>query len=365
MISAPGGGAIMTFQEEQTSDVQIQPGGYGGFGCGGIVRSSVALLRADGVGWSRLNVPFAVLPVDVAARSDGSRVTIAAAGATPGANPSGLQPAIEVAPPSQDAGVPPDDVCFPPATDTSVPTITGQAVAVAYDASGRLLVQTREPSLIVGDRAVILPGNVVADTGHELFHLGTTGSIACASCHPEGREDGHVWSFAGLGQRRTQSIGGGLSGTEPFHWDGEMKDFPMLTHEVMSGRMSGPVLQDGHIGALKDWIDTIPPWKSAPPADQAAVDRGRALFTSPTLACSTCHAGAKLTNNATVDVGTGAAFQVPSLLGVAYRAPYLHQGCAKTLDDRFGACGGGDRHGSTSTITPSERADLVAYLSSL
>src|SRR5262249_36681343 len=30
-IAAPGGGVIMAFQEEQTSEVQIQPGGYGGF----------------------------------------------------------------------------------------------------------------------------------------------------------------------------------------------------------------------------------------------------------------------------------------------------------------------------------------------
>src|SRR5258705_2728800 len=60
-IPAPGGGAIMTFQEEQTSDVQIQPGGYGGF-CGGIVRGGVSWFRSDGQGWTSTNTS-AVLPV--------------------------------------------------------------------------------------------------------------------------------------------------------------------------------------------------------------------------------------------------------------------------------------------------------------
>ena len=72
-----------------------------------------------------------------------------------------------------------------------------------------------------------------------------------------------------------------------------------------------------------------------------------------------------MTNNATVDVGTGEALQVPSLRGIAYRAPFMHQGCAKTLNDRFGDCGGGDKHGKTSALNTTQRADLVSFLSSL
>jgi hypothetical protein len=50
---------------------------------------------------------------------------------------------------------------------------------------------------------------------------------------------------------------------------------------------------------------------------------------------------------------------------VRWRAPYLHDGCAATLADRFGACGGGDRHGATSTLSSAELADLIAYLETL
>jgi cytochrome c peroxidase len=64
-------------------------------------------------------------------------------------------------------------------------------------------------------------------------------------------------------------------------------------------------------------------------------------------------------------VGTGRAFQVPPLMGLAARAPYMHNGCATTLHDRFGPCGGGDKHGKTSHLSAAQINDLVAYLETL
>ena len=95
-----------------------------------------------------------------------------------------------------------------------------------------------------------------------------------------------------------------------------------------------------------------------------ATVRGRDLFAGA-AGCVTCHSGRRFTNNATVDVGTGGVFQVPSLVGVAHRAPFLHTGCAATLADRFGSCGGGDNHGATSGLGAADIADLVAFLSTL
>jgi mono/diheme cytochrome c family protein len=130
--------------------------------------------------------------------------------------------------------------------------------------------------------------------------------------------------------------------------------------------MSGPDLKDVHIEALADWIDQVPPLRPDQGLDQAAVDRGRALFQSASVGCAVCHAGAKATNNQTVSVGTGGLFQVPSLVGVAWRAPYLHSGCAPTLESRFDtSCGGGEQHGHTAALSTNGRADLVAYLKSL
>ena len=240
-----------------------------------------------------------------------------------------------------------------------------QAVAVAFDAMGRLVVQTRDPALVVNGVTVKLPGAVIADTGHELFHLGTFAGIACASCHPEGHEDGHTWRFANHGARRTQPLRGGILGTEPFHWAGDMANFTELAHQVFNSRMSGPSLKSEHVDALANWIDKLPQWKPVAAADVAAAERGRAIFNDTKTGCAGCHLGPQLTNNRTIAVGTGEPLQVPSLLGLGYRAPYLHNGCATTLEDRFGSCGGGDAHGVTSALSPSERADLVAYLGTL
>jgi cytochrome c peroxidase len=72
------------------------------------------------------------------------------------------------------------------------------------------------------------------------------------------------------------------------------------------------------------------------------------------------------TNNTTVNVGTGGAFQVPSLIGVGSRAPFLHDGRAATLKDRFDpSLGGGDQHGHTSQLADSDVSDLVAFLNTL
>jgi cytochrome c peroxidase len=97
-----------------------------------------------------------------------------------------------------------------------------------------------------------------------------------------------------------------------------------------------------------------------------AVARGEALFNDEAVGCASCHGGPMFTNNKSVDVGTGKAFQVPSLVGIASRAPFMHDGCAPTLQARFGGyCGGGDAHGKTSQLSQAEVADLVAYLETL
>ena len=111
----------------------------------------------------------------------------------------------------------------------------GEPIAVAFDGTGRVVVQTREPSALfvvagaAGTTSISLSSVSRADTGHAIFHGNAGGMIACASCHPEGTEDGRVWNFSCEGPRRTQSLGGGLAGTEPFHWNGELPAFPALT----------------------------------------------------------------------------------------------------------------------------------------
>jgi len=109
----------------------------------------------------------------------------------------------------------------------------------------------------------------------------------------------------------------------------------------------------------------VPRSATADDLDAAAVERGRVLFNDKELACATCHVGPDYTDNQLHNVGTGAAFITPSLIDVNVRAPLFHDGCALTLEWRFGPCGGGDRHGITSKLSPADEADLVAFMQSL
>jgi mono/diheme cytochrome c family protein len=248
-------------------------------------------------------------------------------------------------------------------------------IAVAYGNDGRLLVQGRDTLLHFTD----LDGSTVATvpypeaprlhSGHLMFHTAAAGQsspVACASCHPEGHVDGRVWKFENIGPRRTQSMLGGVMNSAPFHWDGDMADMSALMGEVFVNRMGGPAPSEISIAAMADFIQSLPALPVSQPIDPAAVTRGEAIFKEPKVGCATCHAGPLLTNNQTVDVGTGKAFQVPSLVGIGDRAPFMHDGCAPTLRDRFNPeCGGGDAHGFTSHLSEAEISDLIAYLEML
>ena len=254
-------------------------------------------------------------------------------------------------------------------TDPTVPQVVGQPIAVAFAGNGAVVVQSREPAALElpGGAPIALSTESRSDTGHDLFHANAGGMIACASCHPEGNEDGRVWNFACEGARRTQSLQVGLAGTEPFHWDGDEKTFPQLINDVFVGRMSGPMLQQDQVNATLSWLDAQPRLAKPAPTDLAAVARGQVLFNDTAHAgCVACHNGPSLTNNQTIDVGTGGSFQVPSLVGIGTRGPFIHNGCAATLQDRFTpSCGGGDKHGQTSGLTSAQVGDLIAYLDTL
>jgi hypothetical protein len=202
------------------------------------------------------------------------------------------------------------------------------------------------------------------DPGRDRFHRATFSGLACASCHPEGTEDGLVWEFDTLGPRRTQFIGGNLQARAPYHWDGDMTDLSQLIHDVLINRMGSEPLSEGEEEALEQFLFKLPPPPAPTNLDPVAIERGRGLFESAELGCTTCHNGAVMTNNSRADVGTGGRFKVPSLIGVGWRAPYMHTGCAATLRDRFGACGGTE-HGATSTLDEAQLNDLVTYLQSL
>lgn len=140
-----------------------------------------------------------------------------------------------------------------------------------------------------------------------------------------------------------------------------MADIHALMGNVMALRMAGPSLDLEGTQAVEDWLHVQP--ALLPPAfDAAAAQRGAQVFAI--ASCAACHSGAQGTNNSTVAVGTGQAFQVPRLTEFAWRAPWFHDGRMRTLAERFAATSGGDSHGSVSGLSDAQKDDLLEYLKS-
>jgi len=366
MVGAGNGRVVVAHQRANPGQISIGPGGYYTTvaPCAtGIVHGTVSMLSnpsaSDSEAMPQANPAFShmVGPSDVAVSPDGKEIAVVSSGNSWSTNEP-LRVGLIVMPLSELSG-------FDPCDQPGEPLAEGEPTSVAYTAQGQVVVQSRQPATIevVGGPVISLSKESRADTGTAMFHMNSGFGIACASCHPEGREDGRVWNFVGIGPRRTQAVAGGLMATAPFHWSGDVADLPHLVHDVFVSRMGGPRPNRPQVEHFSDYLDRIPaPVK--PSLDAAAVARGAAIFHRSDAECGTCHQGELLTNNNSYDVGTGGLFQVPSLVGLDARAPFMHDGCASTLADRFEPCGG-SAHGQTAQLGAAEKSDLIQYLRSL
>ncbi|HTM45987.1 MAG TPA: hypothetical protein VL137_13595 [Polyangiaceae bacterium] len=423
-IAAPDGSLMVLHHRDQDDEVQIpdedHPSNdpfinpYGdGSSCSGIVRSAVTTLMPDGTMHTQF-APQAALAVDISIAPSGRFLAIANAGEPDQGTPSmtvdgnfistaSAAPGLMIVNVPQEDGPNGPEPADPGIDQTQPGTGAGadggmgnasgggdacngdefgvgeseSVVAVAFNPDNEATLFAQTPTnlqvvdLITRTIVTQIPLGVPQqeDTGFGLFHRISNAGLACASCHPEGRDDGHVWTFSNIGPRRTQPLDVGLEGTAPFHWDGSLNDLGSLMSEVFVGRMGGVFESPDRLNALQNWLFAVKPPTAQRQANDPLVVQGEALFNSPAVACAACHSGSKFTNNLSYNVGTtpaGEKLQVPSLIGVGYRSRLMHDGCANSLQERFlPACGGGDLHGKTSQLSSDEINALIAYLQSL
>lgn len=309
---------------------------------------------------TNIPVPSAVLPVDIAVSPTKIAVVSAANGHANG------YPTVLVF--DRNPGARGDQRPLNIAGSYRSYPMTGQITSIAFTPDGSKLVGfSREPAQLIvyrgGDDSsfrVTLANTSREDTGHAIFHSNAGRGSACASCHAEGRDDGHAWVSRALGARRTPSLLGTIANTAPYHWNGEASDLSALARMTFTGRMGGRSLEPDQSAALDGWLTKLPGLVASAPRDAAAAERGKGVFESAGARCSTCHAGRALTNNTTVNVGTsGGAYQVPSLVGVGLRAPYLHDGSRASFEALLQEPHGG------AALTSAQAADLAIFLKTL
>ncbi|MBX2799035.1 MAG: hypothetical protein KTR31_15270 [Myxococcales bacterium] len=364
MIAHEEGGILLLHQRASTADLIITlPSGYYSGDCFGIVHAAISRVTPDGDVETSGALDHLPVPTDLVRHPDGDLV-IAVAGTNPGGlvNPASV---VRLAPGSLRSD--PEGCVQTGRTDgfTSTYDIVS---SVAVAASGRIVSVSADPFVVrVAGEPVIeeLDGSY----GYEVFHRATVfgdGNVACASCHPDGHEDGHTWSFEDIGERRTQDLAGGLSQSAPFHWQGELADLGELMNQVYTDRMGGLEQDALQISALQEWLDDLPTRSVTPQGSQSQIDWGRALFHSDEAGCIECHNGPTYSDGTRRNVGTGGRFSVPHLLGVANRLPLMHDGCADDLMARFRrSCGGADHGASDQELSRQERLALIAFLETL
>lgn len=246
----------------------------------------------------------------------------------------------------------------------------------AFHPSAESTVDSELSHVVALGERVALPDAVAR--GRALFH--TTGDArissdgrACASCHPDGRDDGLVWATPD-GPRQTPMLAGRLAGTAPYGWNGARSSVKAHVKGTLK-RLGGTGLPDADMNALIAYCMSMKPppraaLTAAAPRDEARVAEGRDLFESESAGCSSCHIqDGTFTDGNRHDVRSRAkgdphkTFDTPSLRFVASTAPYFHDGRYPTL--RALLLGSDGRMGHTRQLSDDELTALQAYLETL
>jgi len=237
------------------------------------------------------------------------------------------------------------------------------------------------------------PKNVDAlRRGERLFYtagFAFQGQFGCANCHLDATIDGLQWDLEpdGFGKDIVDNRSlENLAGTEPFKWNGGNPDMPTecgpRTEKFFFRSQS---FNQQQLTDLVTFVYSLPyrPNRYRLPNGEltATQERGKAIFERTKSKngqpipeadqCAYCHSGPKYTNQKQVDVGTGKAtdrapvIDVPQLPNVAYSAPYLHDGSARSLEEIWTVFNPKDTHGVTNDLTKDELNDLIEYLKTL
>lgn len=210
--------------------------------------------------------------------------------------------------------------------------------------------------------------------GKRLFHdaadlrMARDGYIRCASCHPDGGQDGLVWDFTdrGEGLRNTIDLRG-KAGTAmgPLHWTANFDEVHDFEHDIRGPFQGTGLLLDADwyltndpLGApkagLSAELDALAAYVTSldtpVPATEAALVTGPDTF--ELAGCAECHPPPLFTDSPTGvrhDVGTLTpasgqrlggeldGLDTPTLLGVSHSGPWLHDGSATTLEAALAA----------------------------
>jgi DNA-binding beta-propeller fold protein YncE/mono/diheme cytochrome c family protein len=236
--------------------------------------------------------------------------------------------------------------------------------------------------IVTAPRLAAGAGHLSADEawGRKLFHKTDDARVsrdgrACASCHPDGREDALTWSTP-VGPRQTLMLAGRVKNSAPYSWLGVHETVEVHLHNTFE-RLGGsglPDVADGRVGeldALVAYLNAMP----GPSFDESDSDepklvaQGKELFHASDVGCSSCHTAGRGADGEKHDLGTFAVgdseakFDTPALRYVSGTAPYFHDGRYPTLLSLLTSTD--SQMGHTMQLSRSQALALNAYLETL
>ncbi len=226
--------------------------------------------------------------------------------------------------------------------------------------------------------------------------LSQDGYMSCASCHLGGGHDGRTWDFTNLGEGMRNTVdlrGKGRKGHGRPHWTAnfdEIQDFENQIREFSQGiglmntadfeASKNPLGnkkkgKSKELDALAAYLESLNESGNSPYTNNGSLTteavRGKTVYNN--LQCITCHGGGDFTDspsNKLHDIGTIkpssgsriggnlSGLDTPTLRGLWYTSPYLHDGSAATLTQAVNA----HTKGVNKPVNKANMDDLVAYL---
>lgn len=207
--------------------------------------------------------------------------------------------------------------------------------------------------------------------GEQLFfdsRLSLNGWMSCHSCHTLGHTNHRLNDNLSDGSfgapKRVPSLLG-VADTSPWAWNGSVTTLEEQVSKSVQNTMHGQIRPED-VNDIVAYLKTLklPDSTLRTQASNSQVSQGEKLFVE--FECATCHAPPTFTTPRTYDVKVtdelgNREFNPPSLRGLVYRSPLLHDGQAKSLPALFNV----HQHGLTRQLSEAELTALVAYLQTL
>jgi cytochrome c peroxidase len=218
------------------------------------------------------------------------------------------------------------------------------------------------------------------EQGEQKFYDATVsldGWFSCHSCHTDGHTNGQRADTFGDEDRGAPKKVVSLLGTAssgPWAWNGSKSHLEeQIKTSLIISMQTQIETEDLPIEPLAAYLRTLSP----PPSIHTARGNFHEHTFSPDLlaeakrefdsaGCRNCHSGNAFTSQDSFDVGIHdemgeTSFNPPSLRGVSQRAPYFHDGRAKSLDEVLQSA----HHDTEHPLTKPQIQRLTLFLESL